>query len=397
MTPLILLALGSLTMLGPLGTDTFLPAIPVMREDLDATASAIQLTLTAFTDMMGAGQLFAGPLSDRFGRKRPMMAGTALFAIGGVVAALAPTVPVLVGACALMGLGGAASVVVARAVAADLTTPQEAIRSFTILGALTTLGPVVGPLLGVVLLTLFGWRGIFAGLALLGLAILITTLRTVPETLAPELRVPRNAGELAGVVIDVLRTRSFLTSAAVAWFGFGLMFAYISASPFVVQTVLGESAATYSVIFAANGAGMILVAALTARIAHRFAARALMAAGVTLLSVGAVAMLGLVLADAVTMWTALPAMFLMIAPMGLVFGPSTALAISELRHVAGTALAVYGAVQFLTAGAVAPLVGLAGETSALPFAVVALGCAVLAAITLLVGGRRVGAGAVAAS
>ncbi len=375
----VLAVLGLLSLLGPLGTDAFLPALPAIAEDFGAPAHDVQLSLTAFTFGMAAGQLVVGTLSDGVGRRRPLVATSALMAVGAALSAVSGGATTLAAACALTGVGASGGAVLGRAVVSDTSTARDAMRRFSLLGALTTIGPVVGPLVGVVALALGGWRAVFWTMAALAAMGTVAVVSMVPESLPRDRRVHGGLAALPHRAREVLGHRTYRRSAAMIWIGFSLTFAYISASSFVVQSVLGLSAGTYAVVFAVNGTGLISAGLVTSRLVHRTDPRRVMALGVTC-HASAAALLAAALVTEPGPWLLLPAMFLIAAALGFVFGPATALAVRDLRHLGGTSLAILGAVQFACAGVVAPVVGLGGEDSITAFALVTI---VLAAASLI--------------
>lgn len=374
----VLIALGALTILGPLGTDAYLPALPTMADELGAAPSMIQLCLTGFTLGMALGQLFAGPLSDGAGRRRPLLLGSAATALASAGSAFAPNLIVLVACCAAMGLGASFGLVVSRAVLSDLVDGPALTRSYALLGTLTALGPIIGPIAGVALLYGFGWRGVFVGLAVFAGLCLAAVALLVRESLPVQRRIPHAFRSLPRNTAAAFRSRTYLGGATVIWFAFGGLFAYIAASPFLIQDVLGLSPFAYSVIFGINGAGLVVGGILTARLSARWSERALMALGLGLEGLGAFIVLVCSLTGTLSAWTLLPALFLIASCMGFVFGPGTSYALHGLHHIAGTALAVIGAVQFVGAGLVAPLVELGGDQDPLPFAIVVTVCVGLA-------------------
>lgn len=371
-------------MLGPFGTDAFLPALPAMSDDLMAAPGTIQLSLTGFTLGMALGQLFAGPLSDGAGRRGPLLVGSAAMTVAAVGAALAPNLVLLVACCAAMGLGASFGMVLSRAVLSDLADGPALTRSYAVLGTLTGLGPVISPIAGVALLYAFGWRGIFVGLAVFAAVCLAAVAVFVPESLPHDRRLSRPFRMLPGNAAAALRSRTYLGGATVIWCGFAGLFAYIAASAFLIQGVLGLSPFAYSLIFGVNGVGLIAGGIVTARLASRWSDRAVMALGLTLEGAGALVVLVTALTGTVSAWTLLPALFLIASCMGFLFGPGTTYALHGLRHVAGTALAIIGAVQFVGAGIVSPLVELNGPADPLPFAIVVSTCVALAWVGWLV-------------
>lgn len=378
LTPGLLVLLGSITLFGPIGTDAFLPALPQMATALAAPASSVQLALTGFTAGMALGQLVAGPVSDAVGRRRPLLVGTVGMAAASLSAALAGTATALVVSCAAMGLFAAVGIVVSRATVADLAHGSALTRAYALLGTLTGIGPVLGPLIGVALLLVFGWRGIFVGLGVFAAAGFVAALVRLPESRPPDQRSRGGLRTFVRNLSTVLRTRTFLAAAGILWITFAAMFAYISASSFVMQVALGFSALGYTVAFSVNGLGLIAAAAITARLSGRIADRRIVAIGLSSMSLGACLVLAGATIVPASAWILLPGMFVLASSMGFIFGPCSAMALFGLRHASGTALALLGAVQFLLAGLVAPLAGIAGEDEVLPFALVVAACVVVA-------------------
>ncbi|TQL48407.1 DHA1 family bicyclomycin/chloramphenicol resistance-like MFS transporter [Homoserinimonas aerilata] len=384
--PVVLLVLiGSLGAVGPLGTDLYLPALPEMASDLVTSAALIQATLMSFTIGLAAGQLLLGALSDRFGRRRLLIAGAVISVVSCALSALAPTIGLLILWRAVAGASAAAGLVIGRAVATDLTTGHETTRIFSILGLITGIGPIAGPLLGALVLEVSDWRTIFWVLTTICAALLIGVIILLPETLPAERRHSGGITDLLRTGGRILATRGFTTHAAALCLGFAAIFGYISASPFVLQTMLGFSPTAYTVVFAVNGVGLMITGTIASVLARRVAAARIAAVGIAILLLGGGALCAIAATGAITPFTVLPALFLVGSSMGLVFGPATALAIAQVRHASGTALALLGCGQFVLAGIAAPLVGIAGEASIVPLAVVVTVGGLGAAVCLAAG------------
>lgn len=377
LTASTLVALGLLSIMGPLGTDAFLPGLPAIGADLGTSASMVQLALTGFAVGMALGQLVAGPLSDAVGRRWPLLVGAALMTVAAALGAAVPSIALLMIACLAMGLAGSVGLSVSRAVVSDLAVGSELARGYSLIGTMMSLGPILGPVIGVVLLTLGGWRAIFLGLAAFAAICLLAIALWVPESHPPHRRLKGDVRVLGRVAIYAFRSRYFLCAAFVAWASFMAMFAYVGGSPFVVQNVLGYSSMVYALVFAAGGVGLVGCSLLAARLTHRFSERRLMALGLGIQGLGAV-LIGLAAIVGPCPWLLLPGMLLVSAPMVLIAGPSLAFAIRDLRHAAGTAIAVLSAVQWLFASFAPPLVSLAGTDTIVPFAVVIAGAVVAA-------------------
>jgi DHA1 family bicyclomycin/chloramphenicol resistance-like MFS transporter len=323
-----------------------------------------------------------GPLSDQRGRRGLLLAGTAVCAVAGLVCALAPSIGVLVVARFVQGFGGAAGVVLARAVIADRASGVAAARLFAVMMMIQGVAPVLAPLVGGGLVTAVGWRGVFGILAALSALMIVGVLLRVPETLPAERRT-RGLAAFGRDARAVLTNRRYLGYTATLVLGFAAMFAYISASPFVLQNILGLSVGWYSVAFAANALGLAGVSALAGHLVQRVAPRRLLAIGVTAVLVLCALLLVDVAVLDLPLWPTLVLMFLTVSALGLVFGNATTLATDEVARTAGTGSAVMGALQFGLAAVVSPLVGLRGEHDALPMALTMLAAAVLAAAALV--------------
>ncbi len=374
LTAPILAVLGLVAILGPLGSDVFLPGLPVMADALGSSAERVQLTLSAFTIGLAVGQLVAGPLSDAIGRRRPMLLGTAAAALGGVGAALAPNLPLLVLACLIMGLGTSFGTGASRAMVSDLADgPDQVTRGFALLNTLSGVGPVIAPLLGVAFMLMWGWRGIFVGYAVICVLAFAAALRQVPESLEQEARVAGGLRAIPPTVARAFRSKSFLCGAFVAWFGFAASWAYIAGSSYVVQTVLGFDATVYAITFAVNGIGLILAGLVVARLARRLTDRQIIPIGLALLSIGAVlvgvAAASLAKGGEASPWLVLPGLFCFAAAIAFYLGPAMGLAVRDLRSTAGTALALMGSIQFIVASIISPITALGGGGSLTPFAI----------------------------
>lgn len=379
--------LALLTAVAPLSIDMYLPAFPAMAAEFGTSASAVQFTLTSFMVGLASGQLIIGPLSDRFGRRPLMLAGTFVCILAGVACAVAPNIAALTAFRFLQGFSGAAGVVLSRAVVADRAHGAMAARAFSLMMIINGAAPVLAPLIGGSLMGVIGWRGAFWILAALAAAMFVGVVAVLPET-HPKDR--RHTGGVTAMLSDarsVLTNRGYLGYTLAFAFGFTVMFAYIAASPFVLQNVLGLSPLHYSFAFAANAAGIVIVNAVNARIVGRFGQRRLLHLGVGLL----VLFSALLLVDAAlgpVLWASLLLLWGAVASLGLVAANATSLALDQVRHAAGTGSAVLGALQFGLAAVVSPIVGLGGDHTALPMAGAMLASACIGAGALLLTRRR---------
>ncbi|MDR1295209.1 MAG: multidrug effflux MFS transporter [Bifidobacteriaceae bacterium] len=362
----LLVVIALLVAVAPFATDVYLPTFPAMTGELDASASDVQLTLTAFLLGAGLGQGVFGPWSDRVGRRRPLIAGTAVCAAAGIAAACAPTMAVLIAARGVQGLSGAAGMVLGRAVISDIAHGREAVRAYNLTSVVMGVAPVAAPLVGSLLAAALGWRGLLLIVAGICLATLVAVIAIVPEThpVRAMAAVERPAHGPVGLTSGV-----FLGNMATFVLVFAAMMSYISASPFVYQVMIGMNEVTYGFLFGGTASAIAAVSVAAARLAHRFHAAQMVRLGVLVLLTSAGALGALVLCAAPPVWLIMP-LAVAVASMGLVFGNTTALALSAVPRGLGTASALLGASQFVIGALVSPLVGIAGERTAVPLAIV---------------------------
>lgn len=381
--PVVLIAtLALLSAVSPLATDMYLPALPEMTEDLVTTASAAQLTLTAFMIGLGAGQLVIGSLSDALGRRGPLLVGTIVCLAASIICALAPSIEVLVGARLLQGFSGAAGVVIARAMITDITDGPQTVKLMNVMMVIGSLMPVIAPFFGGITLQFGTWRGIFWVIAALVAFLIVAVVLVTEESLPPPSRRSGGIRVMAGTVGMVLRNRAYVSAMLVPVFAFGTLFAYVSASPFVIQNVLGLPTMAYSLVFGANALAMTAGSAISIRLAGRVEVQRTLGAGLlgaTAASVGLVAMVFLG-APAAPIFAGF---FLTTLSMGFIFGNGAAIAMRSAAGAAGTASAFMGSLQFTMGALVSPLVGLAGEADARPMALVMAVCSLLAGFSYL--------------
>jgi len=366
----LVIVLGSVNAIGPLSIDMYLPAFPEIANGLSTSASQVQLTLTACVAGLALGQLLIGPLSDRFGRRAPLIAAMATYSAASVLCSIAPSAPVLMGLRFVQGLAGAGGVVIARAVVRDLHSGAAAVRLFSSLMLVTGLAPILAPLAGGQILNFTSWRGIFGVLAVLSALIAVLAAAGLRETLPPERRSDHGVARTLQTMRALLRDRWFVGHGLAGGLAFGALFAYIAGSSFVLQGIYGVSPQLYSVLFAMNGLGLIAGSQINARLVGRFGPSALLRAGLLAIAASASALLVVVLVGGLGVGAVLAPMFVIVSSLSFVLPNSTALALADHPEVAGTASALLGTGQFVIGAAVAPLVGAGGTDSALPMAAI---------------------------
>ncbi|MGH3861460.1 multidrug effflux MFS transporter [Actinokineospora sp.] len=363
------LILGGLSAFGPLSIDMYLPAFPAMAEQLGTGQAKIQITLTAFMIGLAGGQIIAGPLSDAYGRRRPLLIGLALYTLSSLACAVAPSVVALVFLRLGQGVSAAAGIVIARAAVRDMFSGAALARFFSLMLLVNGLGPILGPIIGGQVLRFTQWPGIFIVLAGFGVVLFLVTALALPETLAPLGRRPARLGHVLRTYRRIGTDRSFIAYAAAAGFVMGAMFAYIAGSSFVLQELHGLSPQAYSFLFGANAVGIVVMAQVNGLLLRRFAPRRLLIVGLLTSVTGGLAVLAATYLNLGLLYL-LPGLFVVVASVGIVTPNSTALAMADHGHRAGTASALLGLVQFVIGGLAAPLVGFGNPSTALPMGVV---------------------------
>ena len=375
----LVVVLGMLSMFGPISLDLYLPVLPALATDLSSSTSAAQLSITSCLLGLAVGQLVAGPLSDQFGRRRPLVVGLVLYLLASVACALAPTIELLVVLRLVQGLAGAAGIVIARAVARDLYSGRRLVIIFSRLVLVNGLAPILAPVVGGQLALVTSWRGIFLVLAGFGVVLLTAGLFGVPESLPPQGRRAGGVRDTLGSFRTLLADRLFVAVVVSAGLAGASMFAYIAGATFVLQQLYGMSTQQFSFAFGANALGIMVLSQLGAHLAHQWSPHRVLALGLVLNLVGALGLLASVLV-AVGLPFLLGSLFVMVSALGLVFPTSTALALADHPDRAGAASSLLGLGQYVLGAVVAPLVGLGRQDTAVPLGVVAAACSVAGAL-----------------
>ena len=373
-----------LTAIAPLATDMYVPAFPQVATDLSATATQVQLTLTTFFVGMALGQLIGGPVSDQRGRRRLLIAAVMVMAAASVACALAPTITVMMAARFVQGFAGGWAMVIGRAVIVDLATGARLVRVLNVMAGVGGIAPIIGPLIGAVILQLSHWRVSFWVVAALGVVMTVAVLVAVPESLPPE---RRHGGGLRSFLVagrEVLGHRSYVGYLVVAGSAMGALFAYVATSAFVLQSMNGLTPIAYSIVFAANAGGMTIAALVAARLAGRVATRTVILVGqIAALAAGIGMLIGALWFDT-PLIVAIICFFIMMSAQGLIGPNGGALASAAVPNHPGTGSAVLGFVQWVAAGTIAPIAGLGGEHTAVPMAILMIAGAAASMFGLLV-------------
>lgn len=372
------LMLGALSALPAFTVDMYLPALPQVALDLDSTEALAQLTVSCMLIGGGVGQLVIGPLSDRFGRRAPLLVGLALHVVISLLCAVVTSMPLLIVLRLAQGFFNAAAGVASVAIVRDRFVGAEAARILSRLMLVIGVAPMFAPTLGTFVLAHGPWRWVFVVLAVMGAALALVVLRVMPETHPPVKRLTGGVRAVAGGYGKLLRDRHFMALAVIPGLGFGVLMSYVVGSPIIFQQEYGLSEGQFALLFAVNGVGLVLSAQVNAALVRKVAPVRLLRFGVVAQAVLVVVLLVVVLTGAGGLIGLLVALWCVLAFQGLVPANASALALSRHGEIAGTAAAMIGAVQSLIAGSVSSLGGFLGGDAT------AMALVMLAAVTLAI-------------
>ena len=371
-----LIFLGILIAIGPLSIDMYLPSFPLVEKSLGGQPGSVEFTLAAFFIGLTLGQLFYGPLSDRFGRKPPLYFGFAVYTLASVGCALSASIPELTLWRFLQGMGGCAGIIIPSAIVRDRTTAREAARAFSLLMLVMGLAPILAPLLGGGLLGLFGWRAIFATLALFGGLCLIAMHFVLTESHDTTHEPPLRLKEVLGNYGRLFGNRAFLGYALGGGLAMSGMFAYIAGSPFVLIKLYGISPQHYGWFFGANAFGLIASSQVNARLLKKLPATTLLRRALWVPPVIGVSLATLAFSGLISLPLLVIGFFCFVSSLGFIIPNATASALATHGQMAGTAAALASAMQFFFATLAGALVGLLHDGSARPLAAVMATCGI---------------------
>ncbi|WP_434675825.1 multidrug effflux MFS transporter [Pseudomonas sp. D3-10] len=371
-----ILILGALSAFGPLAIDFYLPAFPAMAIAFGTDEKHIQLTLAAYFLGLSLGQLAYGPVADRFGRRIPLLAGVGLFTVASLACAYAPSLEWLIGARFVQALGGCAGMVISRAVVSDKCDAVGSAKVFSQLMLVMGLAPILAPMLGGLLVNVYGWQSIFIGLTLFSALAVTAVALWLPESL-PE-HVPRQP--LSGALRQygrLLKDSVFLGHALTGGIAIAGMFAYIAGSPFVFIKLYGVPAEHFGWLFGTNAAGFILVAQVNARLLSKRGPAFLLARAVWVYWIAGLSLLAISAFQPERLWPLLIPLFICIASLGCIIPNASACAMNGQGARAGSASAMLGCLQFSVAAGAAALVAALHDGTAVPMAIVISLCGLL--------------------
>ena len=348
----LVLLLGVLSAFGPFVVDLYLPSLPQLASFFETSASMTQLTLTTAMIGLAVGQLLLGPLSDKFGRKKPLIISLVIYIISTVLIVFSPNIETMIVLRVIQGLSSAGSVVISRAIATDLYRGREMTRFFGLLMTINGLAPIISPILGSLLLEYISWKGVFVFLALIGVIVLIFSFR-LKESLSAENRLQGSIFATFSTFGVIIKNRLFMSYVGIESFLLGAMFAYIAASPFILQSFYGLSAFIFSLCFGANGAALVIGSNVGGKMSNGKA----LAIGVLGFVVVALYTIAVLIIQPYWLFVEI-GFFAMLLLMGITFPAISTLAMESERQYAGSASALLGFAPFFLGGVVSPLVGI---------------------------------------
>lgn len=370
------LVLGLITAVGPFAIDMYLPALPSIGAALHASPASVKMTMTVFFVVMGSCQLVFGPLSDMFGRKRPLYAGLTIFIIGSVGCALARDIQTLIFFRGLQGFGACAGSVSPRAVVRDVLTGPDAARLMALLMLVFSVSPILAPVTGSAIIAGFGWRGVFWAVAIAAVIGLVLAVTLLKETRPPELRQAsswRSAFISYGVL---LRDARFVGLVLVVAFAFASFVVYLTNASFVLIDHFGLTPTQFSLCFSLNAAAFIGASQFAGKLARRFGLPRVLKVAVVGFAAPLILLAALTAAGVDSLLLLMGLLFLGFGFVGLIMPTTTVLAMEHHAPIAGAASALLGAIQVLTGAACAAISALFVSRTPLPMTIGFALCAV---------------------
>jgi len=375
--------LAAAVALGPLAIDMYLPALPMIGENLSASAAEVQLTLSLYLIGFAVAQLLCGPLADRFGRKPVMIGGFVLFAIASIGCALSESIETLLVFRFLQALGGSAGPVLGRAAVRDIYTPREAARIMAILASIMALAPAIAPTIGGFMMVSLGWQSLFLALGAYSLLMAVVVAFGLPESMKPEHRQSLAIGSLLRNYRRIGSDIGFIGYTLTNSLAFAGLFAFLSGSSFVLIEFFGVKPEHFGLFFACVVAGYIAGNLLAIRLGRSLTPDQILLRGLITSVIGGLVMSGLALESINTVWAIILPQIVFMAGVGLLLPQTMAGALASFPSMAGSASALFGFIQMMVAAMVGVLVGYFHNGTPVVMASIIGICAVLALASYL--------------
>ena len=366
--------------MGPLTIDMYLPSFPTIVEAFDTTASFVQVSLTASLLGIGLGQLVLGPMSDVYGRKKPLLVALIVYIIASLLCVFSPSIGFFIAARFIQGFAASAGIVLSRAIVRDVYSGRELTKFFALLMLINNLVPILAPVLGGGILTFTEWTGIFAVLSVIGVVLFAVVMWRMDETLSEESRVPSSISTTLKNFLSLLKNREFMGYAMAQGFIMAGIFAYVAGTPFVYQNIYEVSPQMFSLLFGMNGIGLIIGAQTVGRLTGVVSEKQFLEVGLLLSITSGTALFIAVLLNGPLLSIIIP-IFFFVTSIGVISTSSFSLAMESQGHIAGSASALLGLLPFILGAITAPLVGVAGEETAIPMGAIIFVSALIAVIS----------------
>lgn len=377
-----ILLMGALTSLIPFTIDMYLPAFPILADVYETNATSVQLSLTACLLGLALGQLITGALSDVQGRRKPLLISLIAYIVASVACIFAPNIYVFILLRFVQGFAASGGLVISRAIVRDVSNGAELTRLFALLMVVNNLVPLLAPSVGSGVLLFADWRGIFLVLSGLGIVLLVIASLRLKESLPPEKRVPSNLKATFSNFAGILKNRQFTGYALAQGFLIGGVFAYVSGTPFIYQNIYGASPQAFSLLFGMNGIGLILGSYAVGRFSYVWSEKRFLETALYSATGAGAALLVVILLEG-PLWAVVIPIFFFITSIGVVGTAAFTLAMESQGHVAGSASALLGLLPFILGAATAPLVGIAGENTAVPMGLIIFSMCLIALLAYL--------------
>lgn len=380
------IVLGLLGAVGPFAIDMYLPALPTIAADLGASIGATQMTLMVFFVAFGVCQLGYGPVSDMTGRRPPLFFGLGLFSLASIGCALAPSIGWLIFFRFIQGIGASAVMVIPRAIIRDRYTGIDATRMMAMVMLVISVSPMLAPLAGSGLILAFGWRSVFVAIALTALISLLLVWKALPETHAPENRMPMSLGGMRAGFGVLIRDPVFMGLTFIGGLGMASFFAFLASSSFLYIDHFGLNPTQYSLAFAFNAIGFFAASQMAARLGARHGIAPVIRTAVAGYAAGALLLVIATLAGLDSLLILMAMLFCTFAFLGLVIPTSMILALEDHGPIAGIASALGGTLQMVLGALAIALASAIFDGTARPMAAIigacALGAFILSRTTL---------------
>ncbi|WP_210470696.1 Bcr/CflA family multidrug efflux MFS transporter [Sporosarcina sp. 6E9] len=372
--------LGTLAAMGPFTIDMYLPSFPTIVEAFDTTASFVQVSLTATLLGIGLGQLILGPMSDVHGRKKPLLIALVVYFIASLLCVFSPSIGFFIAARFIQGFAASSGIVISRAIVRDLYSGRELTKFFALLMLIFNLAPILAPVFGGAVLSFTDWKGIFAVLSVIGLLLFAVVMWRMDETLPAQSRVPSNFSNTLKNFLSLLKNREFMGYALAQGFIMAGIFAYVAGTPFVYQNIYEVSPQMFSLLFGMNGIGLIIGTHTVGRLTGVLTEKQILESGLLLSIISGAVLLIVVLVNGPLLAIVIP-IFFFVMSIAVISTSSFSLAMESQGHIAGSASALLGLLPFILGAITAPLVGIAGEETAIPMGAIIFVSALIAVLS----------------